>query len=255
MGWSVAVGVERAEVTERRRVSSPHWQGLTLRGQTHGRRFAGKHKPSKPLSELAPYFHHPPPRCPQIAAPQPPAAPAMQPLRIVSTGLALLSLLLLLLALGSDHWRVNNGGFVMGLWQVCYYSICGKYTAVSDYVGATRAFLFLAMIAGGVSSIAVITSFFRSHLGPVPLTLVSAVGSFSAGLCAMIAMAVFTAEVALVTAEITVVTAEMARFWTPDQGQLPTFSYGWSFALGWASFPLFLLTGAVTMFIPKDPSS
>ncbi|XP_075764036.1 protein NKG7-like [Pelodiscus sinensis] len=172
----------------------------------------------------------------------------MQPLRIVSTSLALLSLLLLLLSLGSDHWRVNNGGFVMGLWQVCYYSICGKYTAVSDYVGATRAFLFLAMIAGGVSSIAVITSFFRSHLGPVPLTLVSAVGSFSAGLCAMIAMAVFTAEKA-------VFTAEMARFRPPGPGQPITFSYSWSFGLGWASFPLFLLTGAVTMFIPKDPSS
>nr|XP_014425175.1 protein NKG7-like [Pelodiscus sinensis] len=106
----------------------------------------------------------------------------------------------------------------------------------SDYVDATRAFLFLAMIAGGVSSIAVITSFFRSHLGPVPLTLVSAVGSFSAGLCAMIAMAVFTAE-----------SAEYRK-----QSQL---TFGWSFGLGWASFPLFLLTGAVTMFTPNTLSS
>ncbi|XP_075764025.1 protein NKG7-like isoform X2 [Pelodiscus sinensis] len=174
-------------------------------------------------------------RYPQIPAPRPPAAPAMQPLRIVSTCLALLSLLLLLLALGSDHWLVNDLGIVQGLWQVCYNTICEKYSAVSDYVDATRAFLFLAMIAGGVSSIAVITSFFRSQLGPVPLTLVSAVGSFSAGLCAMIAMAVFTGKVVALT-----------------QGMV---NFGWSFGLGWASFPLFLITGAVTMFIPKPPSS
>ncbi|XP_075764032.1 protein NKG7-like [Pelodiscus sinensis] len=165
----------------------------------------------------------------------------MQPLRIVSTGLALLSLLLLLLSLGSNHWLVYSTDRHEGLWKRCNSLMCSQYPAVPEFFDTTRAFLFLAMIAGGVSSLALLTSFLSSHLGPVPLTLVSAVGSFSAGLCAMIAMAVFTAE--------------MAHFRTPVPSQPPTFSYGWSFGLGWASFPLFLLTGAVTMFIPKDPSS
>ncbi|XP_075764035.1 protein NKG7-like [Pelodiscus sinensis] len=160
----------------------------------------------------------------------------MQPLRIVSTGLALLSLLLLLLALGSDYWLVGDRNISYGLWKNCIPTECAVLSSVPEYFDATRAFLFLAMIAGGVSSGVLITSFFRSHLGPVPLTLVSAVGSFSAGLCAMIAMAVFTAESAK----------------DKNQAQL---TFGWSFGLGWASFPLFLITGAVTMFTPNTLSS
>ncbi|XP_065276004.1 protein NKG7-like [Emys orbicularis] len=146
-------------------------------------------------------------------------------LRILSTVLVLLSLLLLLLALGSNYWVADNNGVNMGLWKTCVRSLCAQYSSVPDYFDATRAFLFLAMIAGFLSFFALLTSFFRSHLGPVSLTLVSAVGSFSAGLCAMIALAVFTGEV--------------AKAVNVPPGQVP---FGWSFGLGWASFPLFLIT-------------
>ncbi|XP_074837577.1 protein NKG7-like [Carettochelys insculpta] len=169
----------------------------------------------------------------QILAPRPPAPAAMLLLRITSTILSLLSLLLLLLALGADYW-LTSSGFHMGLWKTCTTS-CTQNPITPDYFDATRAFLFLGMFAGFASSITLVASFFRSHLGPVSLSLVSAVGSFSAGLCAMIAMAVFTGE-------------------TAAHETLSQLTLGWSFGLGWASFPLFLLTGAMILFIPKPTS-
>ncbi|XP_039369304.1 protein NKG7-like [Mauremys reevesii] len=153
--------------------------------------------------------------------------------RILSTVLALLSLLLLLAALGADHWLVANSRLVTsysGLWKVCVNSGCWMFASVPGYIEATRAFLFLAMIAGFLSFFALIASFFRSHLGPVSLSLVSAVGSFSAGLCAMIALAVYTGEFA---GAVNVPSDQV--------------TFGWSFGLGWASFPVFLLTGVVTL--------
>ncbi|XP_075764033.1 protein NKG7-like [Pelodiscus sinensis] len=157
----------------------------------------------------------------------------MVSVRIPCTALALLSFLLLLAALGSDHWLVASSRLVSsysGLWKVCVNSGCWAFTSVPDYIESTRAFLFLAMSAGGVSSGALLASFLRSHLGPVPLTLVSAVGSFSAGFCAMVAMAVYTAQ--------------FAEPVNVAQGQV---SFGWSFGLGWAACPLFLLAGLVTL--------
>ncbi|XP_039369232.1 protein NKG7-like, partial [Mauremys reevesii] len=108
----------------------------------------------------------------------------------------------------------------------------------SEYYDATRAFLLLALIDGFLSFFALIASFFRSHLGPVSLSLVSAMGSFSAGLCAMIALAMFTGEIAKIINGVPV-----------------KLHFGWSFGLGWASFPLFLITGAVMMFARKPPPS
>ncbi|XP_050786273.1 protein NKG7-like [Gopherus flavomarginatus] len=158
--------------------------------------------------------------------------------RILSTILVLLSLLLLMIALGSDFWVTDNRGIQIGLWKTCIRSVCFQYSSAPGYIDATRAFLFLALIAGFLSLFTLIASIFRSHLGPVALTLVSAVASFSAGLCAMIALAVFTGEV--------------AKTLNVPLGQVP---FGWSFGLGWASFPLFLITGAVMMFVQKSPSS
>ncbi|CAM2107977.1 protein NKG7-like [Caretta caretta] len=159
----------------------------------------------------------------------------MASLRIPSTALALLSLLLLLAALGSDRWLVADGHLVTsysGLWKVCVNSGCWTFASVPGYIESTRAFLFLAMIAGFLSFFALLASFFRSHLGSMSLTLISAVGSFSAGLCAMIALAVYTGE--------------FAGAVNVAPGQV---TFGWSFGLGWASFLLFLITGVVTLRI------
>uniref|UniRef100_A0A8C4WT03 Uncharacterized protein n=1 Tax=Gopherus evgoodei TaxID=1825980 RepID=A0A8C4WT03_9SAUR len=116
--------------------------------------------------------------------------------RILSTVLALLSLLLLLAALGSDHWLVANSHLVRsysGLWKVCVNSGC---------------WMFASVPGGGSLS---------PGLRAVP---------FAPGLCAMIALAVYTGE--------------FAGAVNVPPGQV---TFGWSFGLGWASFPLFLITG------------
>uniref|UniRef100_A0A452HMT7 Uncharacterized protein n=1 Tax=Gopherus agassizii TaxID=38772 RepID=A0A452HMT7_9SAUR len=115
---------------------------------------------------------------------------------ILSTVLALLSLLLLLAALGSDHWLVANSRLVRsysGLWKVCVNSGCWMF----------------ASVPGGGS--------LAPGLRAVP---------FAPGLCAMIALAVYTGE--------------FAGAVNVPPGQV---TFGWSFGLGWASFPLFLITG------------
>ncbi|XP_065430840.1 peripheral myelin protein 22-like [Chrysemys picta bellii] len=102
---------------------------------------------------------------------------------------------------------------------------------VPDLMRASRACLILAVIAGFLSYLALLASFFRSHLGSVSLTLVSAVGSFSAGLCATVAMAMFTSQ------------STKAMTSTPSR-----VSFGWSYGLGWAACPLSLLASVVTLF-------
>ncbi|XP_067413581.1 protein NKG7-like [Emydura macquarii macquarii] len=165
----------------------------------------------------------------------------MEPLRIASPTLALLSLLLLLAALGSDRWQLIRKNQVLlhsGLWKICVNLKCLIPLKVPDRMKASRGCLILAALAGFLSFLALVASFFRSHLGSVSLTLVSAVGSFSAGLCATIAMAVYTTE--------------SAKTLTVAPTQV---SYGWSFGVGWAACPLFLLTSAVTLLSQQFSSS
>ncbi|KAH1180032.1 hypothetical protein KIL84_006082 [Mauremys mutica] len=134
-------------------------------------------------------------------------------IRIASVILALLSLVLLVVALVSDNWvKVNEAeGSHLGLWKICFFH-------------TSRFFMILAMFTGFLSFFALIASFVCSHFRSVSLTLVSTVGSFSAGVCDMIALAVFTsADCQLVMPGI--------------------LSYSWSYGLGWLSCFLYLGTG------------
>uniref|UniRef100_A0A452HWP2 Uncharacterized protein n=1 Tax=Gopherus agassizii TaxID=38772 RepID=A0A452HWP2_9SAUR len=126
--------------------------------------------------------------------------------RILSTVLALLSLLLLLVALGSDHWLVA-GSLHEGLWKSCLNSLCGQISSAS-----------------GEGSPA-------PPGNPPGLRAVP----FAPGLCAMIALAVYTGE--------------FAGAVNAAQGQV---TFGWSFGLGWASFPLFLITGECNIGEARD---
>ncbi|CAM4710395.1 protein NKG7-like [Caretta caretta] len=153
-------------------------------------------------------------------------------LQVASPTLALLSLLLLLVALGSDHWLLLKENQVVmhsGLWKLCMNLGCLIPLNVPDLINASRACLILAVIAGLLSCLALLASFFCSHLGSVSLTLVSAVGSFSAGLCATVAMAMFTSQ----STKTIMITS-------------PQVSFGWSFYVGWAACPLSLLASVVT---------
>nr|XP_028598367.1 protein NKG7-like [Podarcis muralis] len=150
----------------------------------------------------------------------------MNVLQFSTVACAFISLLFLLIALGSDYW-LQNSVFNNGLWVGCNSKDgCHSFGMdVPDYYHATRAFMFFGMIAGAVSCLTLIGKFFDFQCGSLSKTKTAAVASFVAALCVMIAMATFTGQ-------------------TEGKG-----SYGWSFGLGWASFPLFLMTGALAFLL------
>ncbi|XP_039368076.1 protein NKG7-like [Mauremys reevesii] len=160
-------------------------------------------------------------------------------IRIASVTLALLSSALLVVALVTDNWvKVNEAeGSHLGLWKICVSQICIlRLTRVPGFFHTSRFFMILAMFTGFLSFFALIASFVCSHFRSVSLTLISTMGSFSAGVCAMIALAVFTsADCQLVMPGI--------------------LSYSWSYGLGWLSCFLYLGTGAVTLLTPGSSYS
>lgn len=163
----------------------------------------------------------------------------MEVFRLAGILLSLLSLGLLGLALVSDSWLRSSDmpGSHGGLWKICVSKICTLYPDnVPGFFHTTRFFLVLAMLAGCLASLALGASFFCSHLCSASLSTVSTMSSFGAGLCVMIAMAVFT------SGESQKVLPEM-------------FAYSWSYSLGWLSFFLYLGTGAVTLLSRRSSYS
>ncbi|KAM3829239.1 epithelial membrane protein 1-like [Vipera latastei] len=113
----------------------------------------------------------------------------------------------------------------LGLWKFCNGGTCYSLgvESASAAIHATRTFMFLGMIAGVVSLIGLCILNKKCSLGNTSISpgCIAYIGSFIAGFCVMIAMSVFTGTVGA------------------------TNLYGWSFGLGWASFPLYLLTGQI----------
>ncbi|XP_063168384.1 protein NKG7-like [Candoia aspera] len=209
----------------------------------------------------------------------------MNALNIGAAVCSCISLLFLLLALGSDYWLDDSVGH-FGLWKLCGGNQCsffglkgltGKIFSVfvekdhkdlfmsswaismglyinrhpcggtgvrmnevekSDYSAfhAIRAFMILGMIAGAVSLGGLGTMLSQSNLGNISMGLISSIASFTAGLCVMIAMAIFSGQT--------------DSFLKPFN--LSTIPYGWSFGLGWTSFPLYLITGGLAYKLHKD---
>uniref|UniRef100_A0ABM5ERE3 Claudin domain-containing protein 2-like n=1 Tax=Pogona vitticeps TaxID=103695 RepID=A0ABM5ERE3_9SAUR len=155
----------------------------------------------------------------------------MNVLQISSVVCSFVSLLLLLLSLGSNYW-VMNGDRHAGLWNLCDPTVCvsfGLHVGVVDHIA--RALMLLGMIGGAVSFFGLCATFFKSQVGSMSLMKTSANASILAAFWALIAMASFTG----VTSHLTV-------------------SYGWSFSLGWASCLLFLITGVLTHLARRDLS-
>ncbi|XP_034973619.1 protein NKG7-like [Zootoca vivipara] len=150
----------------------------------------------------------------------------MNVLQISAVACAFISLLFLLIALGSDYW-LQSSVHNTGLWVGCYSKEgCGSFGMdVPDYYHATRAFMFFGMIAGAVSCLGLCGKCFDFQFGSLSKAKTAAIASLVAALCVMIAMATFTGQ-----------TGSNA-------------SYGWSFGLGWASFPLFLVTGVLAFLL------
>nr|XP_034973819.1 protein NKG7-like [Zootoca vivipara] len=106
---------------------------------------------------------------------------------------------------------------------------------VPDYYHATRAFMFFGMIAGAVSCLGLCGKCFDFQFGSLSKAKTAAIASLVAAGCVLIAMATYTGRTApLNSSEL---------------------SYGWSFGLGWASFPLFLITGGLAFALDTAESA
>ncbi|XP_060641856.1 lens fiber membrane intrinsic protein-like [Anolis sagrei] len=141
----------------------------------------------------------------------------MHILQICATVCCFISLLLLLIALGTDYW-VEDSSKHEGLWKNCTLSNCYDIQDPTDKLNASRAFMILGMISGAVSLLSLFATCFQTHFYSFSLAKLAAISSLFAGIAAMIAMSIYTSEHS---------------------------NYGWSFGVGWASFPLFLITGGL----------
>ncbi|XP_054855965.1 lens fiber membrane intrinsic protein-like [Eublepharis macularius] len=151
----------------------------------------------------------------------------MNSLQIATAIFATISFGLLLAAVTSDYWVEASDH--SGLWQVCQGSVCYSYgMEVAGYIHATRAFMLMATIAGAVSFFSLWSLFRHPNIGSFSLAKIAAIASLVAGLCALIAMSIFTGRVNH----------------SHRHGK-----YGWSFGVGWASVPLSLLTGVLAVQI------
>ncbi|XP_053122816.1 lens fiber membrane intrinsic protein-like [Hemicordylus capensis] len=133
---------------------------------------------------------------------------------------AVISLLLLFIGMASDHWMTDISSH-RGLWRVCSLLRCCTYISVRAYLHATRAFLVIGVIVGALACFALGALFSRPKIASYSLSMVAVIASFAASISILIAMAIFTG--------------------VTDSDH----SYGWSFGLGWVSFPLFIITGAL----------
>ncbi|XP_060641860.2 lens fiber membrane intrinsic protein-like [Anolis sagrei] len=149
----------------------------------------------------------------------------MSCLRISAGVFSFIGFALLLAALASEFWV--QGQLHMGLWKVCLNGLpCNLFGMdVPDYIHATRAFMLMAAVAGAVSFFGLCFLSCCSH--PKSMVKVSAIASFIAGLCALIAMATFTGVYSEQYQRI-------FRTW-----------YDWSLGVGWGSIPFFLLAGVL----------
>ncbi|KAG8143388.1 hypothetical protein E2320_000639 [Naja naja] len=121
-----------------------------------------------------------------------------------------ISLLCLFIALGSEYWLGDSIAHA-GLWKICNHEVCQSLGVelVSASLQATRTFMLLGMIAGAVSLIGLCIMNIQPRLAYM--------ANFTAGLCVMIAMSIFSGEHGTAS------------------------NYGWSFGVGWASVPFYLL--------------
>ncbi|CAI5781224.1 protein NKG7-like [Podarcis lilfordi] len=106
----------------------------------------------------------------------------MNVLQFSTVACAFISLLFLLIALGSDYW-LQNSVSNNGLWVDCNSKDgCRSFGMdVPDYYHATRAFMFFGMIAGAVSCLTLIGKFFDFQFGSLSKTKTAAVASLVAG--------------------------------------------------------------------------
>nr|XP_056703723.1 protein NKG7-like [Euleptes europaea] len=162
--------------------------------------------------------------------------------RILSLLVACVSLICLLMALVTDYWLVAYGGKDIahsGLWKTCIAGHCFAPDVPDDYIVATRAFLILASLAALASAVSLVGLFIQCTLHNVWGSFIASIAAFAAGLCTLIAVAVYTAE-----------------SWGNNDSRIQR-TYEWSFYLAWAAFPMLLLAGISSLLVHlrSPPSS
>ncbi|XP_038623314.1 protein NKG7 [Tachyglossus aculeatus] len=160
--------------------------------------------------------------------------------RVAATLCGTLSLTFLVVALSTDAWVVANGprnSIHAGLWGNCLNGDCILFKSYGNIsINVTRAFTIISSICGVITVVFFIISFFPSLSSSLPyLPLTSCISAFTAGICGLVGMAVYTGE-----------------FWENSYSK-PTIQvfFAWSFYLGWASVILFVMTGILSIFLPR----
>ncbi|XP_066494956.1 protein NKG7-like [Tiliqua scincoides] len=147
------------------------------------------------------------------------AAVFMLPLQISCAVCSTATLLLLITSLCTSYWMTETppqGLLHSGLWEICMNDKCTLYgfSAVATFIHVIRGFLVAATFSGIMSLSCICISIQRTHLGPVPMLRTAATLSFG---------------------------TVSYRSSKPDLQQLTR--YGSSYSLGWASSPMYFLTG------------
>ncbi|XP_004694104.1 PREDICTED: protein NKG7 [Condylura cristata] len=151
----------------------------------------------------------------------------MEPCRSLGLLAGCLGLICLVVALSTDCWFVAvgpRGSAHSGLWPV------NPKEPVRGYIKVTQSFMILAAVLGLVSVSFLVLSCVPSLCAPGCSPLVSCITGFSAALCNIVAMAVYTGE----------------RWSEVPSPEIQAF-FGWSFILGWLSVVFLLCTGGLSL--------
>uniref|UniRef100_A0A6I8NHB9 Natural killer cell granule protein 7 n=1 Tax=Ornithorhynchus anatinus TaxID=9258 RepID=A0A6I8NHB9_ORNAN len=154
--------------------------------------------------------------------------------RIAATLCGTLSLVFLVVALSTSAWIVANGpgnSIHAGLWGSCLNGNCILFKSSAN-INVTKTFTIISSICGMITVLFLIISFFPSLSSSLSyLPLISCISAFTAGICGLVGMAVYTGE-----------------FWDNSHVKpgIQVF-FAWSFYLGWASVALFIVTGILSI--------
>ncbi|KAJ1132519.1 hypothetical protein NDU88_010828 [Pleurodeles waltl] len=146
--------------------------------------------------------------------------------RILGIFFASCSIALVLVSMVTDFWIIDYKALAhWGLWHYCSNGECLDVKAGTVYNDATRAFMILTMSASFISICSSCASFASHDAAKRFGSIGAVVSSISAVVCLTTAMAVYTGET--------------VRNVNRD---LSSFTYGWSFYIGWATFPFLCIT-------------
>ncbi|XP_070620735.1 protein NKG7-like, partial [Erythrolamprus reginae] len=163
----------------------------------------------------------------------------IQPLKISSGICSAGSLLLEYMSLSTSYWvleTTHRGMVYSGLWNICLESKCNLYqfNLLALPIHVTRTFLLMALFCGFIGLLFSCISFERIKIYDVSVLKTAAVFSFSAGFLVLIAMSLFTSI--------------LRR--SPGYAQRLVV-FGTSFSLGWASVPMYIVTGILLLLTEK----